>query len=185
MYDLHLSLDLSDIDVEIPTQYETTIPLLLAAKNSNVRHIRYLLYDGADINAIDEDGNNILVYATYRAKSIPRLSYILKHYPDTIKAKNKYGQTILHWQVQYFNLPVLKFLIDKGADINAVDINGNTPLHIASYNDYYYENIEELISRGADTTIKNKKGQTAFDITNDQTCKDLICRIKLDVEKRV
>lgn len=94
MYDLHLSSDL--IDIDIPTQYETTIPLLLAAKNKNVRHIKSLLADGADINSIDEDGNNILVYATYKTKSISRLSYILKRYPDTIKAKNKYGKTILH-----------------------------------------------------------------------------------------
>lgn len=71
-------------------------------------------------------------------------------------------------------MPVLKFLIDKGADINAVDINGNTPLHVASYYDYYYENIEELISRGADRTIKNKDGKTAFDLAKTDDCKALL-----------
>ena len=47
------------------------------------------------------------------------------------------------------------------AAINEIDVNGNTKLHQAIYNGKQ-EDVEELISLGADINTKNNKGETAL-----------------------
>ncbi|EAY08855.1 ankyrin repeat protein, putative [Trichomonas vaginalis G3] len=54
---------------------------------------------------------------------------------------------------------LLEYLISKGADINAKDEDGCTPLHYAAGNNNK-ETAEILISNGADINAKNKDGST-------------------------
>lgn len=52
---------------------------------------------------------------------------------------------------------VLKHLLEKGANPNVTDMQGNTPLFVANFADNKSV-IDMLVSFGADTTIKNNKG---------------------------
>jgi ankyrin repeat protein len=59
-------------------------------------------------------------------------------------------------------LEAVKMLVDLGADVNAVDNNGNTAMHGAAYN-AYPSVVKLLAERGADPQIwkeKNKDGVT-------------------------
>ena len=59
-------------------------------------------------------------------------------------------------------LEAVKMLLDLGADINAVDNNGDTPMHGAAYGAYPGV-VKLLAERGADPQIwkdKNKFGRT-------------------------
>ena len=59
-------------------------------------------------------------------------------------------------------LEAVKMLLDLGADINAVDNNGDTPMHGAAYGAYPTV-VKLLAERGADPQIwkeKNKFGRT-------------------------
>lgn len=52
--------------------------------------------------------------------------------PDMDKnVKNKVGQTALHWHVQKDDLGMVVTLITMGVDMDAQDLDGNTPLHLA------------------------------------------------------
>ena len=51
----------------------------------------------------------------------------------------------------------MKFLIERGANVNAQDINGNTPLFIA-YSCNNISAVNLLINAGADVTIRNRDG---------------------------
>jgi ankyrin repeat protein len=56
----------------------------------------------------------------------------------------------------------VKMLLDLGADVNAVDNNGDTAMHGAAYNNYPLV-VKLLADRGADPTIwnrPNKQGVT-------------------------
>jgi uncharacterized protein len=63
-------------------------------------------------------------------------------------------------------LPAVKFLVEElGADVNARDHNGYTPLHhAASRGDNLL--IEYLVSKGADVKAVSRSGQTTVDLAN-------------------
>jgi uncharacterized protein len=63
-------------------------------------------------------------------------------------------------------LPAVKYLVEElGADVNAVDGDGNTAVHhAASRGDT--EMILYLVSKGADVTRVNRSGQTTVDLAN-------------------
>jgi ankyrin repeat protein len=63
-------------------------------------------------------------------------------------------------------LPAVKFLVEElGADVNAVDHDGNTAVHhAASRGDN--EMIKFLVSKGADVKKINRSGQTTIDVAN-------------------
>ena len=61
---------------------------------------------------------------------------------------------------------VADWLIRKGADVNAANDNGNTPLMYAAERGYR-EIIEVLILNGANTALKNNAGKTAYDLARE------------------
>jgi len=66
-------------------------------------------------------------------------------------------------------LPAVKFLIEGcGADVNARDGNGYTPLHhAASRGDNTV--IQYLLEKGADVMVVSRKGETTVDMANGPT----------------
>ena len=63
-------------------------------------------------------------------------------------------------------LPSVRYLVEElGADLNARDYNGFSPLHNAAARGDR-ELIEYLVSRGADVTVLTRKGETTADMAN-------------------
>ncbi|MEQ8192508.1 MAG: ankyrin repeat domain-containing protein [Candidatus Eremiobacterota bacterium] len=89
----------------------------------------------------DTDGGNIWVEFSNGSK-IRKISLRLKP-PD--------GRTYLHVAVEMNDKEYVQSLIDKGADVNAKDKFGYTPLFFAAT----YEVAELLISHGADINARN------------------------------
>lgn len=62
-------------------------------------------------------------------KSSLHLSFLQIHLNRfNLNSLDENGQTLLHKAVNYNNLPLVRYLLDKGACINTIDVNGNTPL---------------------------------------------------------
>ena len=75
-----------------------------------------------------------------------------------IKAVNKDGETLLHHvAAHYKDIEVSKFLISKGANVNAKNGFGETPLHVAVKFIADIEVIKLLVSFGADVNKKNDR----------------------------
>ena len=85
----------------------------------------------------------------------------------------------------YYKIKMIEELLNKGEDISAQNINGETPLHLATEvyesNPYaksdveqnFYENLFDiLLKNGADPKIKNLEGATPYDMTEDKTIRE-------------
>ena len=86
-----------------------------------------------------------------------------------INAKLSSTKTLLHIAVQENNIEIVKFLLKHGANPNAKDANGNTPLHEVMSEFFLYEQSSKIIVKllleyGADINIKNKYGETLLDV---------------------
>ena len=64
-----------------------------------------------------------------------------------------FNLTPLHWAI---SKGVAELLISEGADVNAITLEGSTPLHFAAWNGYK-EIAEILIDNGADLNVINNK----------------------------
>ena len=63
-------------------------------------------------------------------------------------------------------LPAVRYLVEvHGADVNARDLNGYTPLHHAAARGDN-ELIEYLVGQGADPLVVSRRGQTTVDMAN-------------------
>lgn len=85
----------------------------------------------------------------------------------TVNSQDKSGRIFLHYAAQYNVVEIGKKLIDRGADVNAKDTNGNNVLWIATFalqgkGDF----IKLLLSNGANKTTKNHYGVSPDDLTN-------------------
>lgn len=58
---------------------------------------------------------------------------------------------------------IIQLLIDVGANVNALDMNNNTPLHIAAQNKPTTSVIKVLVENGAHLDIRNKFNQSPLD----------------------
>jgi ankyrin repeat protein len=81
------------------------------------------------------------------------------------------GRTLLHYAAYNGNLVILKYLANKGANLNVVDSHGWTPLHYAADLDFVVATqdghvptglptTEALLRLGADDTIVDHEGRT-------------------------
>ena len=93
------------------------------------------------------------------------------------------GYTSLAYAVYYKSEEMVKFLIDKGANVNARDNSMRTPLHLAIKNNYN-EIAKYLIKRGSDINAQNIDKHTplitAVDTNNEEMLIELIAK-KADI----
>jgi hypothetical protein len=80
-------------------------------------------------------------------------------------------RSLLHAFAHQGDIVGTRWLVDRGARINARDCGNDTPLHKACERNSTLKVVELLVERGASLTAKNKNGETPLDmaIKNDKT----------------
>jgi ankyrin repeat protein len=119
-------------------------PLMMAAGwNSNLPAVKLLLLKGAKVNAV----------------SAPVMGLPSKNGPS------EFGLLTALLMAAPFGPPeLIRTLLAAGADVNARDVRGMTPLMLAVATDRQDPAvIRMLLEHGADTTIKSNLGETAGD----------------------
>eukprot|EP01104_Vermistella_antarctica_P014683 TRINITY_DN4674_c0_g1_i1.p1 TRINITY_DN4674_c0_g1~~TRINITY_DN4674_c0_g1_i1.p1 ORF type:complete len:121 (-),score=41.23 TRINITY_DN4674_c0_g1_i1:244-606(-) len=77
-------------------------------------------------------------------------------------------QTPLHWAADYGQLEVMTYLVSKGANVNAKNNFGITPLLAATY-ESHTSCVKFLLSKGADKAVKGPDGLTAKEAATGST----------------
>ena len=114
------------------------------------------------INKTDIFGNTAILYAAYRGNILIIRSLIECGADVNVTSKN--GLNVLHMAAQGNNPNIIiYFKIKYNISVLSTDLQGNTPLHWASYNSSE-EAINFLLSYMADINIKNNDGKTPLHI---------------------
>jgi ankyrin repeat protein len=88
---------------------------------------------------------------------------LLKSGADVDAGDDTSGRRAIHEAAEKGRLEVLGFLLERGADINALDKWNFTPLHRAAFQGGS-DNVRLLIDKGANVSAKTCRGQTALDL---------------------
>lgn len=80
-----------------------------------------------------------------------------------VDVKDNYGNTLLTIACQNGNKRVAKAVLRRGANINARNLKGNTPLHYCYHYGYADTLGEYIISKGADVEARNKYGKLSWE----------------------
>ncbi len=123
-----------------------------------------------DINAQNHMGWTPLVYAC-RGDNGEHPEEILRllELGADINIQNYKGKTGLHCAAKAGFLKVINLLMEKGANLDATDNNGETPLFEAirstiKSSEKQRAALEALLVKGADPNVKNRKGLTPLQV---------------------
>ena len=135
-------------------------PIHFAAEIGNYEIVSMLVGAGADVNCADRDGVTPLMLMAQNGKTDAALKFIENHKDVDIQLKDHnnntaedyashaglrelvkalsqdehtdaYGNTTLHHACRNGQAEVVKVLIEKGADVNKLNDNGDSPLILA------------------------------------------------------
>ncbi|ETW08612.1 hypothetical protein H310_01154 [Aphanomyces invadans] len=108
-------------------------PLHIASRYGHVEIVKYLLSLHAVPNFQDHDGNTPLHYASNEPVAEVFLTHNGKCNPNI---PNNRGQVPLHLAAMRGDIGVVSLLVHHGADMAAVDEEGQTAFHVAAANGY-------------------------------------------------
>ncbi|KAJ5359547.1 uncharacterized protein N7496_011960 [Penicillium cataractarum] len=137
--------------------------------DAKIRLMKYLLDHDADWRIRDDQGNTVLHAAAKEQGSESVIRHILGTISATDRAVvgsgNEDGNTLLHCYAGSFATadtectPTIKFLVDSGCDLNAVNSKGQSFAHIAITRWVSIDAIKVFSELGGDLSCKDHEGR--------------------------
>ncbi|CAN6817153.1 unnamed protein product [Brassica oleracea] len=132
--------------------------------------VYYLLDKSIDSVYVSDDDGSFPIHMAAKYGHVKILKAILKRCPDALELLDIDGQNILHVAAKNGKAEVIKFILrcykDKNKEklINEEDVNGNTPLHLATKN--WHPKVVSMLTwdNRVDLETLNYNGLTAIDV---------------------
>lgn len=134
-----------------------------AVERNSLEAVKTLLELGASPNYKDTKGLTPLYYSVIY-KTDPMLCETLLHDHATIGAQDLQGWQEVHQACRNNLVQHLDHLLFYGADMNARNASGNTPLHVCAVNNTDSSCIRQLLFRGAQKDSLNYANQTPYQV---------------------
>lgn len=142
-------------------------------------------YDNADIyQLLTENTPRIegkyqeFLFAATRSNRFNVFSCIFKNKNIHASEKNT-NESLIHEAVEANSFSIAEFLIHKGADVNALTTNGQTPLHLTSS----FDIAQLLIEKGAMINIEDNHGHTPLYYAQKAGDTDMVRLLKSALKK--
>ena len=136
-------------------------PLNIAIESGDMELTKFLITNGANVNSLMQDGVSLIGYAI--AQNNMDLLQMLIENGANVNYTNgdSWANTPLQTASRLGLDNVVRILLTRNVDINAVDINGNTALHTAALNSQLSV-VKLLLEKNPNLDIQNKVGNTAL-----------------------
>ncbi|KAM9323190.1 histone-lysine N-methyltransferase EHMT1 [Pholidichthys leucotaenia] len=135
--------------------------LHLAAKSGHYKIVEHLLSTRLiDINCQDDGGWTAMIWAT-EYKHADQVKLLLSKGADS-SIRDKEENICLHWAAFSGSVEIAELLLNTHCNLHAVNIHGDSPLHIAA-RENRLDCVTLFLSRGADVFLKNREGETPPD----------------------
>ena len=136
----------------------------------NLEILQLLMDFGTDINTETEMGLNCLHIAC-QEDQLRFIIYLIEKLNFDPNKKDKKNSLPLHWASYYGSEHCAKYLISKTNNINALDYEGHSFLHLSVLS-RNLKLIKNLIYSGVDINIKDNKGLTCIDYCKEKKYDD-------------
>ena len=133
--------------------------MMIAAWEGNIPLMELFAARGADINKTNPAGEQALLHAAWRGK-LDAVKWLLEHGAQFNREPLQW--TALHYAVFAGHEAVARYLIERGADINARSTNGSSVLMMAVY-EGREELARKLVELGAERSVRNDHGEGALE----------------------
>jgi len=134
--------------------------------------IKKLLFLALSLGQFTSTLQALEIHEAARAGDLAKVKAIVEKEPGLVGAKDETGRTPLHWACRGVHVEVVKYLVERGADVNALDRSSIAPLHsIASRG--HIEAAKILIGAGARLDAKTVDQSTSLHMAAAQGHLDL------------
>ena len=157
------SVNMRDIMHRTPLHYART-----------AEFVKLLVGFGADVNTCDVLGQTPLLFSCQQG-NIEMVSALMRQQIEGINTCDHMGRNVVHLCAVSGILDVLPHVDDL--PINMMDINKQSPLHIAALNQDP-ENTQKLLKMGADPNITDKNNLCPLHLAADSKCQEILLENK-------
>ena len=112
------------------------------------------------LNANTANVFGVLDFSKIAAESCDAVGSLLDSHSEYVTALDQYGNTLINSAAACGNCGLVGLLLSKGVTVNAMDIHGRTPLHLAASACGNSKMISFLLERGAKVNVRDIYGQT-------------------------
>lgn len=154
-------------DLEAQTAEGTTAIVWAAQNCANPDVVRFLARSGAKLDAADNLGRTALINAAGFNDNVEVLNTLLEAGALTEAREAMFGATALMYASAFRTqqaVEAITALIDAGADLEALNDQGRTPLLFAAQHTDNADVIRTLLAAGADAKATDETGKSVLDI---------------------
>lgn len=147
------------------------LPIQIALEQGNDNRIRFIINNGGNVNNAKEQVLDAFGKLDKSNGSIRTMKAIVDKLND-LEIKDSEGTTILMKRATKDDFVMVKYIVEKGANVRAVDKYGNDALRLS---DEFADILQYLINKGANLNLVNNRGTRTF---VDMMIKIILNRIK-------
>ena len=150
--------------------------LINAVRDLNFDAVRALIREGADVNFVVEGASPPICEAlkspyyeneagdwvddTPWAMAYNDMVTLLQGAGASLVTRDPEGWTVLHMAAFHRDLALVEAALAAGADVNAVDLRGRTPLHYAFLDGGDQDVAQRIVDAGANVNAMDRNGRT-------------------------